>query len=103
MVPPLLLTAGAALLLLLSPTMAAADNNHRYCGSDTPLDTPYFAPFQQTAVEAVGCQEWPPSPPAAPSYVTHVIRLEDPPPEVSLHIAGKMHLASKVQHCGVQL
>jgi hypothetical protein len=93
--PPLLLLASAALLLLLRPiatatAVAAGENNNRYCGSDTPLDTPYFAPFQQTVVEAVGCEALPPPP--SPNHVFHVvnvIRLEDPPPEVSLHIIGK--------------
>ena len=58
-----LLAASVLLLLLLSPETAGAE---RYCGSDTPLDTPYFAPFQQTREEAVGCWAAPPAaePPA---------------------------------------
>jgi hypothetical protein len=70
------------LLLLLSPDRAGAE---RYCGSDTPLDTPYFAPFQQTREEAVGC--WA-APPAADH--AHVLRVEDVPgEEVTVHILGK--------------
>jgi hypothetical protein len=70
------------LLLLLSPATAGAE---RYCGSDTPLDTPYFAPFQQTREEAVGCWAAPPA-----SDHAHVLRAEDVPwEEVTVHILGK--------------
>ncbi len=70
------------LLLLLSPETAGAE---RYCGSDTPLDTPYFAPFQQTREEAVGCWAAPPA-----SDHAHVLRAEDVPgEEVTVHILGK--------------
>jgi hypothetical protein len=77
-----LLAASFLLLLLLSPEGAGAE---RYCGSDTPLDTPYFAPFQQTREEAVGCWAAPPA-----SDHAHVLRVEDVPgEEVTVHILGK--------------
>ncbi len=77
-----LLAASVLLLLLLSPETAGAE---RYCGIDTPLDTPYFAPFQQTREEAVGCWAAPPA-----SDHAHVLRAEDVPgEEVTVHILGK--------------
>ena len=85
MVP--LLLASAALLLLR--TVPAAGGGSRYCGSDTPLDTPYFAPFQQTAVEAVGCAVAATPLTAGSAYRAHVLRLEEAPDEVNLHIHGR--------------
>ena len=74
-----------ALLLLLLP--ASASTSDTYCGGDTLLDTPYFAPFHQTREEAVGC--WLAPPPG--SGHAHVLRLEEEPPsgEVNLHILGR--------------
>jgi len=74
-------------LLLFSPgTSASAE---RYCVSDTPLDTPYFAPFQQTREEAVGC--WAAPPPGSGDHA-HILRVEEVPgQEVTVHILGEEH------------
>ena len=73
----------AALLLWAAPLPASPALLERYCGSDTPLDTPYFLPFQKTVEAANGCA----SPiTAAQKTEVHVLRVSRPAPEVSLHV-----------------
>jgi len=59
--------------------------DQKYCGSDEPLDTPYFIPFHKTAQTAVGCasriQE-------DEKTEVHVVRLRRTDREVFLHVAG---------------
>jgi len=65
-------------------SMGLLDQMH--CGSDTPLDTPYFIPFHKTAQPAVGCASQ--AVQEANKTEVHVIRLRRSDKEVYLHVAG---------------
>ena len=80
MSPPNLLTS----LLLLLPALSAAS----YCGGDTPLSTPYFAPFQKRQEVVLGCAAS--SPPGASDQAqVHVVQLTGSLPEVFLYVNGE--------------
>ena len=75
------------LLLGLAGAGAGAEQ-HKYCVSDSPLDTPYFSPFYKTVRPAVGCVR------AAGSgdlTEVHVIRLSQPVEDVFLYVTGGYH------------
>ena len=57
-----------------------------YCGSDTPLDTPYFIPFHKTAQPALGCASQVQD---DDKTEVHVVRLSKADREVFLHVSGK--------------
>ena len=57
-----------------------------YCGSDTPLDTPYFSPFYKTVREATGCSR---AVTDSEDQEVHVVRLDQPAENVFLYVTGK--------------
>ena len=59
--------------------------DQKYCGSDTPLDTPYFIPFHKTAQPALGCVSQVQD---EDKTEVHVVRLRKADREVFLHVAG---------------
>jgi len=58
-----------------------------YCGSDTPLDTPYFIPFHKTAQPALGCASQVQD---DDKTEVHVVRLRKADREVFLHVSGPL-------------
>jgi hypothetical protein len=74
------------LCLLLGPAPALLAQAGPYCGSDTPLSTPYFAPFHKRPEAAVGCQA---ASPAGAARQVHVLRLTGRLPEVFLDVSGE--------------
>ena len=65
-----------------------------YCGSDTPLDTPYFSPFYKTIREATGCSR---AVTDSEDQEVHVVRLDQPAENVFLYVTGKAGLSSAPQ------
>ena len=59
----------------------------QYCGSDEPLDTPYFIPFHKTARPAKGCAS---SLQGNIKTEVHVVRLRRADRDVFLHVTGKL-------------
>jgi len=57
----------------------------QYCGSDEPLDTPYFIPFHKTARPAKGCAS---SLQGNIKTEVHVVRLRRADRDVFLHVTG---------------
>ena len=60
--------------------------HHKYCVSDSPLDTPYFVPFYKTVRPALGCAR------ALEDHEkteVHVVRLNQPEDDVFLYVTGE--------------
>ena len=74
-------------LLLAAPAPALVTKAGGYCGSDTPLSTPYFAPFHKKVEATWGCQAA--SPPGDEKSQVHVVRLIGVQEEVFLDVNGE--------------
>lgn len=59
------------------------------CGSDTPLDTPYFSPFYKRVRQATGCSR---AATETEEQEVHVIRLDQPADNVFLYVTGSSNL-----------
>ena len=62
--------------------------DHKYCVSDHPLDTPYFTPFYKTVKPALGCSR---SPTEQDKTEVHVVRLDQPENDVFIYVTGNVN------------
>ena len=81
-------------ILLGLPLYSYGLSTGLYCGSDTPLDTPYFSPFYKTVREATGCSR---AVNDSEDQEVHVVRLDQPAENVFLYVKGKAGLNSGQQ------
>ena len=73
-------------ILLGLPWSSLALSAGLQCGSDTPLDTPYFSPFYKTLRPATGCSR---AVGDSEDVEVHVVRLDQPAENVFLYVTGK--------------